>query len=100
MPKTFYGVKLIPPRPDFVQTMTDDERNIMQQHGAYWRKYMEKGTVHVFGPVFDPKGAYGFGVVSVENEDELKEFINNDPSLVFNTVEYYPMLAVIAEQKV
>jgi hypothetical protein len=59
--------------------MTDDERTIMQEHAAYWKSYMDKGMVHVFGPVLDPKGVYGFGVVSVDDEQQLKEFINNDP---------------------
>lgn len=96
MNKKFFAVKLLPPRADFAQTMTDDERTIMQEHAAYWKSYMDKGMVHVFGPVLDPKGVYGFGVVSVDDEEQLKEFINNDPSLKINTVEYYPMMAVVA----
>jgi hypothetical protein len=28
--------KLIPPRPDFAFTMSDDERNIMLEHVRYW----------------------------------------------------------------
>jgi len=96
MNKNFFAVKLLPPRADFAQTMTDDERTIMQEHAAYWKSYMDKGMVHVFGPVLDPKGVYGFGVVSVDNEEQLKEFINNDPSLKINAVEYYPMMAVVA----
>jgi hypothetical protein len=96
MNKNFFAVKLLPPRADFAQTMTDDERTIMQEHAAYWKSYMDKGMVHVFGPVLDPKGVYGFGVVSVDDEEQLKEFINNDPSLKINTVEYYPMMAVVA----
>ena len=96
MNKKFFAVKLLPPRADFAQTMTDDERTIMQEHAAYWKSYMDKGMVHVFGPVLDPKGVYGFGVVSVDNEEQLKEFIDNDPSLKINAVEYYPMMAVVA----
>ena len=96
MNKKFFAVKLLPPRPDFAQTMTEDERTIMQEHAAYWKSYMDKGMVRVFGPVLDPKGVYGFGVVSVDDEEQLKEFINNDPSLKINAVEYYPMMAVVA----
>ena len=95
MDKTFYAVKLIPPRPDFAMTMTEDEMNIMGQHAAYWQQHMDKGMVHVFGPVFDPAGVYGFGVVSAENEQQVKDFINNDPALSINRVEYYPMMAVV-----
>jgi uncharacterized protein len=96
MNKQFFAVKLIPSRPDFAETMTDVERNIMEQHAAYWQEYLDKGIVHVFGPVLDPAGVYGLGIVSVEDEEQLKQFINNDPSLVINKVEYYPMMAVVA----
>ena len=97
MSKTFYAVKLVPPRPDFAQTMTPEEMGLMQQHSVYWKGFMDKGVVHVYGPVFDPNGVYGFGIVSVSSEEEIKEFIKNDPSLAFNKVEYYPMMAVLPE---
>ena len=96
MNKKYFAVKLLPPRPDFAVTMTEDEKRVMQEHGDYWRSYMDKGMVHVFGPVMDPNGVYGFGVVSVDNTEQLEEFVNNDPSLKFNKVEYYPMLAIVA----
>ena len=95
MDKKYFAVKLLPPRADFAQTMTEDERVIMRDHAAYWTSYMDKGMVHVFGPVFDPKGIYGLGIVAVDNEEELKEFIDNDPALKINTAEYYPMMAVL-----
>jgi len=98
MSKHFFAVKLLPPRPDFAQTMTHDEKSIMYQHMVYWKSYMDKGMVHAFGPVLDPNGVYGFGIVSVNNEEELKEFINNDPSLSINKAEYYPMLATLPGQ--
>lgn len=98
MNKTYFAVKLLPPRPDFAQTMSEDERAIMQQHALYWKAHMDKGHVAVFGPVLDPKGVYGLGIVAAANEEELKAFINNDPSLAINTVEYYPMMATVAEK--
>lgn len=56
---------------------------------------MEKGKVVVYGPVLDPKGVYGFGIVSFDDNEQLNEFINNDPSITINTIEYYPMLAFV-----
>lgn len=96
MDKSFFMIRLVPPRPDFAQTMTTHERDIMQRHAAYWAIHMERGLVHVFGPVLHPKGVFGLGIVSVASEEELKSFIDHDPSLEFNTIEYYPMLATIA----
>jgi uncharacterized protein YciI len=95
MTSNYYAVKLIPPRPDFAMTMSSEEQAIMQKHAAYWQQHMEKGKVAAFGPVLDPKGVYGFGIVSADSEEELKQFIDNDPSLQINTVEYYPMMAMV-----
>ena len=95
MDKKYFAVKLLPPRADFAQKMTEDERVIMRDHAAYWTLYMDKGIVQVFGPVFDPKGVYGLGIVAVDNEEELKEFIDGDPALKINTAEYYPMMAIL-----
>jgi uncharacterized protein YciI len=78
--------------------MTDEEKGIMQQHALYWKAHMDKGNVPAFGPVMDPKGIYGFGIVAAEDEAELKAFIDKDPALQINTVEYYPMMAMVAEK--
>jgi uncharacterized protein len=91
----FYALYLRPSRPDFMQTMTDEERGIMQQHVAYWQKYLDEGVMHVFGPVMDPKGAYGLGVVEVESEAYLVSLIDKDPASKINKYEYYPMRAVV-----
>ncbi|WP_254560206.1 YciI family protein [Dyadobacter diqingensis] len=89
-----YVLKLIPSRPTFVMDMTEEERAIMQAHVVYWTKLMDKGIVVVFGPVFDPAGAYGLSVVEVSHEDEVIEIMKGDPAAAINTFEYYPMKAV------
>jgi uncharacterized protein YciI len=89
-----YFLKLNPSRPTFAQDMTDEERAIMQQHVAYWGVLMKKGHVIVFGPVLDPLGVYGMGVVEVENEEQLRALTANDPATGINTYEYWPMRAV------
>jgi uncharacterized protein len=98
MDKKYFALKLNPSRPDFAQTMTDEERSIMQQHVVYWREQMAHGKVIVFGPVLDPQAVYGFGVVSVDEEEEVKEFIAGDPANKINSYEYYSMLAVVPEK--
>jgi uncharacterized protein YciI len=98
MDKKYFAVRLNPSRPDFAQTMTDEEKSIMQQHAAYWRKFMNEGKVIVFGPVLDPNAVYGLGVLSVDDEQEVNDFIASDPANRINSYEYYPMLAVVAEK--
>lgn len=95
MEKKYFVLHLLPSRPDFAQTMTDDERAIMTKHVAYWMDIMNRGKVLAFGPVLDPKSVYGLGIVAVENEQEVKEFISNDPASGINKYEYFPMNAIV-----
>ena len=76
---THFLVKLIPPRPSFALGMTDEERRLMQQHGDYWSDLAQKGVALIFGPVLDPAGSYGIGVVEVEKAEDLKDLTANDP---------------------
>ena len=95
MDKKHFALKLLPCRPTFSQDMTPEERAIMQQHIVYWRDLMDKGKVLVFGPVMDPKAVYGLGIIEAEGEEEVKDFIANDPATTINNYEWYPMRAVV-----
>lgn len=97
MEKQYFAVYLRPLRPDFAMTMSADEMAIMQQHVAYWTEKMNQGKVYAFGPVMDPQSIYGLGIVAVESEEELQEFIANDPVGTINKYEYFPMRAVVPE---
>jgi uncharacterized protein YciI len=97
MGKQFYVLHLLPLRPDFAQTMTDSEKSVMKLHVDYWMVKMKEGKVYVFGPVMDPEGIYGLGIIAVENEEELQEFMKNDPASVLNKYAYFPMRAVVPE---
>lgn len=97
MDKKFFVLYLIPSRPDFAQTMTDEERSIMGQHAAYWTEKMNEGKVVTFGPVFDPESIYGLGIISVDDEKEVSSFIENDPAVKINRYEYFPMMATVPD---
>jgi len=81
-----------------MQDMTDEERSVMQQHIVYWNDVMSKGMVLAFGPVLDPQGVYGLGIVEVENEQQVKDLIANDPANGLNIYEYYLMRAVTPQR--
>jgi uncharacterized protein YciI len=98
MDKKYYALKLLPPRPTFSQDMTAEERTIMQQHVAYWMQLMHQGKVVAFGPVMDPKGAYGLGIICADNDEEVKKFMAEDPANGLNTYEWHPMRAVVPEK--
>jgi uncharacterized protein YciI len=79
--KTFF-CKLIPPRPLFGEDLTEAEMIAMREHVAHWTKAMEQGKVIAFGPVADPKGVWGAGIVQVESDAELEELTAKDPIIV------------------
>jgi uncharacterized protein YciI len=89
--------KLIPPRSSFAQDMNDTERNLMQQHAAYWKQLLEKGAALIYGPVFEPKGSWGLAIIEVENEAAANELALNDPTIKANlhTFEMHPMRALV-----
>src|SRR5689334_5851004 len=97
MDKKYFALYLLPRRPDFAQTMTDEERTIMQQHVGYWTNMMNQGKVLAFGPVMDPKEVYGLGIASVDDEQEVKDLISNDPAGKINRYEYFPMRAIVRQ---
>ena len=79
--KTFF-CKLIPPRPLFGDDLTEAEMIAMREHVAHWTRAVEQGKVIAFGPVADPKGVWGAGIVQVESEAELEELTATDPIIV------------------
>jgi uncharacterized protein YciI len=93
--KRHFFLKLVPARPTFAQDMSPDEKEIMQQHIVYWTGLMQQGRVSVFGPVFDPAGVYGIGVVEAEDDAEIQDLISRDPATQLNRYEVYPMRAVL-----
>ena len=99
MKKTYF-FKLIPPRKTFSQDMTQDERNIMLQHISYWKKNMDEGRVVAFGPVLHPDGAFGMGIIQVNDEEEAKMLAENDPSITsrLNKYEFYFMPNIVVKE--
>ena len=75
-------LRLIPPRPDFALTMSDGERDLMGQHADHWRSRIEGGQVVVFGPVADETGSWGLCVAVVDDDDELRAFAAEDPTVL------------------
>ncbi len=85
------------PRPTFHRDMTQDERDTMQRHVAYWKQFADAGAAIVFGPVMDPSGVYGIGVYNVRDEDEFRTMLEHDPAKGLFTFEFHPMAqAVVA----
>lgn len=96
----FYVCRLLAPRPTFVTDMTPEERQAMEAHAAYWREHLRQGVAVVFGPVADPKGPWGLGVIRVKSEEQMRKLVEHDPAVLARigaSYEVLPMLnAVVA----
>jgi uncharacterized protein YciI len=95
MPHFF--LKLIAPRPTFAMDMNDTEKKMMQEHLGYWKGRLDRNEVIVFGPVLDPMGPYGMGIIEAADEAGARAFADGDPALKANVgfkCEIYPMRAV------
>jgi uncharacterized protein YciI len=93
MNKRCYFFKLIPPRPTFPHDITESERALMHEHAAWFQRGFASGKLLLYGPVMAPQGAFGVGIFEVEDEAEVREFAENDPSVRagLNRWEMYPM---------
>jgi len=101
MAKQHYFFKIIPPRSSFAQDMTEQERQLMDEHGSYFQKNFDAGRVLLFGPVMASTGIFGVGILEVENEVEARRFAEADPSVEaeLNKFEIHPMRVSAARSK-
>ena len=95
----YFLCRLLPPRPSFATDMNAAEAQTMREHVAYWKGLLDAGTVVVFGPVEDPAGTWGLGVVRVPDEATLAKVRDADPAIVSKRGFRYdtlPMLRAVA----
>src|ERR1700735_282735 len=83
-----FVLRLLAPRPNFAQTLTDSEREIMSSHAAHWRPYLERGDMVVFGPVLTDEDSYGLAVVETDDEQALREFAAQDTVVTTGTANF------------
>ena len=95
--KQHFLYKLLPPRPSFAFDMTPEEAAVMQAHSAYWQGLLKRGTAVAFGPVAEPTGAWGLGVLEVDDPAEADRVRDGDPAVTSGvaTAEVHPMLSTI-----
>ena len=101
MPKQYFYIRLIPPRPTFASDMSADERTLMQQHVVYFRGLFEQGKVLIFGPVLDPTDNFGMGVLEVDDLAEAERLMAQDPTVLagMNRFRISPMVVGAARGK-
>lgn len=85
---TWFLMRLIPHRPEFATTMSDDERAVMEAHFAYWREHLTARTALIFSPVADPQGVWGMCVVHVPERAAVTALERSDPAVLAGVGRY------------
>jgi uncharacterized protein YciI len=94
----YFFLKLIPPRPDFMWTATESEKELMQVHAAYWKGFAEKGWAVAYGPVAAATGGFGAGFWALPDDVDPRPIADADPTILANIgfqCEIHPMPTLI-----
>lgn len=73
----------------------------MQAHGVYWRDILDQGYAVAFGPVADPKGAFGVCIVELPANMDPRILADADPVIKANAgfvFEVHPMLSAVVRK--
>jgi uncharacterized protein len=79
-----YFYRLNSPRPTFPGDITPEEGALMGRHAAYWQGLMAEGKVVAIGPVADPKGFFGVGILALADDEDPAALVANDPAVKAN----------------
>ncbi len=67
------------PRENFIETMTEEESEIIGIHFEYLKEKLKEGKLILAGPV--TTGEFGVSIVETDSEEEAREIMNNDPAV-------------------
>jgi uncharacterized protein YciI len=84
----YYLCKYMPPRADFLATMSADEQALMRRHGDYLNQLLEQGVIVAHGPVIDDTGGYGLSLYQIADDQEIGALTAQDP-IVQHGVGHY-----------
>src|SRR6185369_15575495 len=95
-PPGLFHCRLIPPRPDFAFTLTDEERALMSRHADYLRGKLAEGSMIMAGPVADPAGPWGLAILRVGTEAEARALTDADPTVLAGQGFRYEILPIMS----
>ena len=62
-------------------TLSPEQYASQEAHFAYWGELLARGQVVALGPVADPTGDYGIGIVLAPDLDAAEAIRDNDPAM-------------------
>jgi uncharacterized protein YciI len=94
-----FAYRILPPRPDFVATITAVEGAVMGEHFAYLQELEAAGRVIFVGRC--ENGDYGFGVFEFANEAEARSVMARDPAVASGLMhmELHPFRVVMERRR-
>ena len=82
LPMRQFLLRIEPVRKDFtLQTMTEEERPVLDQHVAYLNGLFTAGKMTLAGQAFDPKGLFGIIIVNAADAQAATDILNGDPAV-------------------
>ena len=72
--------------------MTDAEQAIMREHALYWHALAKEDVAVVFGPIGDPAGPWGLGILRAESDAAAHALEAGDPAIRANVGFRYELL--------
>lgn len=93
-----YLTKWVPPRADFLPTITKREEDLFRQHGDWQNGLRETGQIVAHGPVIDPTGSYGVAIWEIDDEADITSLTAQDPIVAAGVghYEHFPMMQMRA----
>lgn len=90
----YYFCKFIPPRENFLFTMSEDEKRWMKEHADYLNQLLDRGLITAHGPVIDGAGGFGLSLYQVQDDQDITALTSEDP-IVKNGVGHYEHLPML-----
>jgi uncharacterized protein YciI len=94
----YFLCRLSPPRATFLVDMAPDERELMRAHQAYWRPFVDAGTVIAMGAVADPAGGWGVAILEAGSAEAVEAMQADDPVVAAKRgfhYAIYPMPTIV-----
>lgn len=91
-----YLSKWIPPRPDFLETITEQEKTLFKAHGDWQATLRAQGLIVAHGPVVDPNGSYGMALWEIADDARIEALTAGDPivSAGVGRYEHFEMMSL------
>jgi uncharacterized protein YciI len=84
--KQLFLLTLSPSRPNFIETLTEDEKEKISEHFEYFKLLMEKDVLFMAGRT--DSASLGLGMLFAKNHTEALNIVKADPAIIAGVFYY------------